>query len=99
MFLFLAVGTGTEGDAQFQNILCKEKRPGEPLIVKVSDFGLSSISFESSPVAETPCGTRGYTAPEITSGRYHSEAVDLYSLGVMLYVMYDSHAPCVDTIV
>merc|ERR1740121_1083856 len=56
---------------------------------RITDFGLAKkLTFDNSSDAKTFCGTYGYTAPEIMSkqGGY-TFGVDLYALGVMLYMM------------
>ena len=55
----------------------------------MTDFGLSKFVGENS-LMKTLCGTPSYLAPEIllsagTSG--YSKAVDLWSLGVILFIM------------
>ncbi len=62
-------------------------------IIKISDFGLSRIVGEGS-FMKTFCGTPQYLAPEVlveskagTPGGY-DKAVDLWSLGVILYILY-----------
>ena len=72
---------------QPENILLESDEP-EPLI-KVTDFGLSRFVGENS-LMKTLCGTPSYLAPEIlesagTTG--YGKAVDLWSLGVMLFIM------------
>lgn len=54
---------------------------------KVTDFGLAKKLYTASD-ANTMCGSYGYAAPEImmSKGRY-TYAVDLYSYGVMLYML------------
>ncbi|CAE7572759.1 ATPK1 [Symbiodinium necroappetens] len=54
---------------------------------KVTDFGLAKKLYAGSD-ANTMCGSYGYAAPEImlNTGRY-TYAVDLYSYGVMLYML------------
>jgi len=54
---------------------------------KVTDFGLAK-KLHSTADARTQCGSYGYVAPEImTSKGGYTYAVDLYSFGVMLYLL------------
>lgn len=60
--------------------------------VKLSDFGLGSVrqadTVESAGLLNTVCGTPNYAAPEILSKQaYDGAAVDIWSLGVVLYVV------------
>jgi len=54
-------------------------------------IGLSRVVGEGS-FMKTLCGTPQYLAPEVLESKYsgngYSKAVDLWSLGVILYVMY-----------
>eukprot|EP00944_MAST-04C_sp_MAST-4C-sp1_P001296 g1296.t1 len=67
-------------------------------IVKIADFGLSGTlrQFERS-AKETGrtivVGTPGYVAPEVISRRFYSPACDVYSLGVVLYLMLVGYPP------
>jgi len=54
--------------------------------VKITDFGLANIM--SGELMRTVCGSPMYTAPEIIKGEnYIGPEVDIWSLGVILYVM------------
>jgi serine/threonine-protein kinase Chk2 len=59
-------------------------------VIKISDFGLSRIVGEAS-FMKTMCGTPNYVAPEVLTmapGKSgYNKAVDLWSLGVILFVM------------
>ncbi|KAG5489965.1 hypothetical protein JKF63_00084 [Porcisia hertigi] len=55
--------------------------------VKLSDFGLSSITHDGR-FFETSCGTPNYASPEVVSGRlYGGPETDVWSCGVVLYAM------------
>lgn len=44
----------------------------------------------------TPCGTVGYTAPEIVRDQKYSKAVDMWALGCVLYTMLCGFPPFYD---
>ncbi|KNC53436.1 CAMK/RAD53 protein kinase [Thecamonas trahens ATCC 50062] len=83
-------------DLKPENILI-----GEGDVVKISDFGLSRITSKSS-VMGTVCGTPQYLAPEILKSKEHNDgynvAVDMWSLGVILYVMLSGMLPFDDNL-
>lgn len=54
-------------------------------LVKIADFGLSKIVWDE--VTQTPCGTVGYTAPEIVKDERYSKSVDMWALGCVLYTL------------
>ncbi len=55
-------------------------------IVKISDFGLSKDLTSKTKETSSLGGTPYYIAPEILEGKY-SNKCDLYSIGVILYVL------------
>lgn len=65
--------------------------------VKIADFGLSKIVIEeNNHQAKTPCGTIGYTAPEIVRDQYYTKSVDMWALGCVLYTMLCGFPPFYD---
>ncbi|KAG0302676.1 Protein kinase [Dissophora globulifera] len=55
--------------------------------VKIADFGLSNIMTDGD-FLKTSCGSPNYAAPEVISGKlYAGPEVDVWSCGVILYVM------------
>ena len=68
------------------------------LHVKLADFGLAKIIGEES-FTTTLCGTPSYVAPEIladTRNRFYTKAVDVWSLGVVLYICLCGFPPFSD---
>uniref|UniRef100_V5EJ49 Protein kinase n=1 Tax=Kalmanozyma brasiliensis (strain GHG001) TaxID=1365824 RepID=V5EJ49_KALBG len=62
--------------------------------VKIADFGLSKVVWEESTM--TPCGTVGYTAPEIVKDERYSKSVDMWALGCVLYTLLCGFPPFYD---
>jgi serine/threonine-protein kinase Chk2 len=68
------------------------------LNVKIADFGLAKIIGEES-FTTTLCGTPSYVAPEIleqSNRRRYTRAVDIWSLGVVLYICLCGFPPFSD---
>ncbi|BFZ19538.1 hypothetical protein BsWGS_22577 [Bradybaena similaris] len=62
-------------------------------IVKLTDFGFSNV-FAPGKKLETSCGSLAYSAPEILLGdSYDPPAVDVWSLGVILFMLVTGRAP------
>lgn len=62
--------------------------------VKIADFGLSKVVWNESTL--TPCGTVGYTAPEIVKDQRYSKSVDMWALGCVLYTLLCGFPPFYD---
>ncbi|TPX36190.1 hypothetical protein SmJEL517_g01607 [Synchytrium microbalum] len=61
--------------------------------VKIADFGLSNVMADGD-FLKTSCGSPNYAAPEVISGRlYAGPEVDVWSCGVILYVMLCGRLP------
>lgn len=62
--------------------------------IKIADFGLSKVIWETQTM--TPCGTVGYTAPEIVKDERYSKSVDMWALGCVLYTLLCGFPPFYD---
>ncbi|KAM6495720.1 Protein kinase-like domain containing protein [Amanita muscaria] len=62
--------------------------------VKIADFGLSKVVWDEHTM--TPCGTVGYTAPEIVKDQRYSKSVDMWALGCVLYTFLCGFPPFYD---
>lgn len=62
--------------------------------VKIADFGLSKVIWDHQTM--TPCGTVGYTAPEIVKDERYSKSVDMWALGCVLYTLLCGFPPFYD---
>ena len=64
--------------------------------VKVADFGLATFYGPKHPPLRISCGTINYIAPEmlnVTSSTPYSEAVDLWSMGAILFTLLGAYNP------
>lgn len=62
--------------------------------LKVSDFGLSALPQQGVELLYTTCGTPNYVAPEVLSSRgYDGAAADVWSCGIILYVLMAGYLP------
>ncbi|CCE66036.1 hypothetical protein TPHA_0O00670 [Tetrapisispora phaffii CBS 4417] len=62
--------------------------------VKLVDFGLSKQIHSAN--TQTPCGTIGYTAPEVVKDEKYSMKVDMWGIGCVLYTILCGFPPFYD---
>lgn len=75
-------------DLKPENILLT----ADKLEILVIDFGLSAFQIGSESL-KAPCGTLSYVAPEVLKGTGYGKEIDLWSAGVILYVMLRGKLP------
>ncbi|XP_035107257.1 MAP kinase-interacting serine/threonine-protein kinase 1 isoform X6 [Callithrix jacchus] len=92
-------------DLKPENILCESPEKVSP--VKICDFDLGSgVKLNNSctpittPELTTPCGSAEYMAPEVVEvftdqASFYDKRCDLWSLGVVLYIMLSGYPPFV----
>ena len=81
-------------DLKPENLLLKDD--SENAVVKITDFGLSKIfapDAEAEVVMKTACGTPGYVAPEVLQHDPYTSQVDLWSIGVIVYILLCGFPP------
>jgi CheY-like chemotaxis protein len=61
--------------------------------VKVTDFGIASITSSAAADAGAVLGTPYYLSPEQVAGKPVDGRADLFSLGVMIYLLVSGHLP------
>uniref|UniRef100_A0A3Q1CQA3 Calcium/calmodulin-dependent protein kinase type IV n=1 Tax=Amphiprion ocellaris TaxID=80972 RepID=A0A3Q1CQA3_AMPOC len=80
-------------DLKPENLLYADLSLDAPL--KIADFGLSKI-IDDQVTMKTVCGTPGYCAPEILRGNAYGPEVDMWSVGVILYILLCGFEPFFD---
>lgn len=60
--------------------------------VKIVDFGLSKM-IGPNEYCSDPFGTFGYVAPEVLLGKPYDKSIDIWGLGVMLFIMLSGEHP------
>lgn len=80
-------------DLKLDNIML-DPTPEDPLVIKVTDFGLCAVKSRDMPAMQMVCGTPSYMAPEVLAdnGTY-SPLCDIWSTGVILYNLLSGVLP------
>lgn len=80
-------------DLKLENLLLHGELP--KAVVKIADFGLSKV-FSSNATLSTVCGSPLYMAPELLmldQKSAYSPAVDIWSVGVILFILLAGYSP------
>jgi len=79
-------------DLKPENLLCSGEGSAE--VVKIADFGLSKIfAGANGEPLQTSCGTPGYVAPEVLTSDSYDEAVDMWGVGIITYILLAGYPP------
>lgn len=62
-------------------------------IVKLSDFGSATVLADGKLAPSQPRGTTAYSAPELLQNKPITKAVDLWSVGCVLYYLFREKSP------
>lgn len=71
-------------DLKPENLLLTKKFSNE---IKIADFGLAHILKDQNEKLYLACGSPGYVAPEVLNNLGYGTASDVFSAGVIFYVM------------
>lgn len=77
-------------DLKPENILYENLSQDSRL--KIADFGLSTIVSNKVSLV-TVCGTPGYCAPEVLKGEKYHKSCDMWSVGVITYILLCGYEP------
>jgi len=61
--------------------------------IRIIDFGLSAIFTDDDPFLKTPCGSPSFLPPEVIKGLSYTKNADIWSAGILLYLMVVGHLP------
>lgn len=78
-------------DLKPENILLANDSDDAP--IKIADFGFAKFDKGNAHQLSTACGTPGYVAPEILSGGKYGREVDVWSCGVIFYILLCGYPP------
>ncbi|RLN98171.1 hypothetical protein BBJ28_00018027 [Nothophytophthora sp. Chile5] len=78
-------------DLKPENLLLTSK--DDDASIKLADFGFAKKVEVDSDGLVTACGTPGYVAPEILEGKPYGKTVDIWSIGVITYILLCGYPP------
>jgi tRNA A-37 threonylcarbamoyl transferase component Bud32 len=81
-------------DLKPENLLLSNSQ--DDAFIKLADFGFAISSQGGFSTLKTQCGTPGYVAPEILSTQPYGKAVDMWSIGVITYILLGGYPPFYD---
>lgn len=64
-----------------------------PEALRIIDFGFAKQLRDENGLLMTPCYTAHYAAPEVLKRQGYDAACDIWSLGVLLYIMLSGKMP------
>ena len=81
-------------DLKLENILVKyENKEKTKYTFKITDYGVSKVFLSLSKRFSTKVGTINFMAPEVLDGEKYGVECDLWSLGVIIYLLYFQKLP------
>ncbi|CAO2631105.1 Testis-specific serine/threonine-protein kinase 2 [Lemmus lemmus] len=85
-------------DVVHRDLKCENLLLDKDFNIKLSDFGFSKDGSGRIVLSKTFCGSAAYAAPEVLQGiPYQPKVYDIWSLGVILYIMVCGSMPYDDS--
>jgi len=78
-------------DLKPENLILRQKEDETDLVI--ADFGLSDIYNPQGKYMFTRCGTPGYVAPEVLADKIYDFKVDVFSAGVIMFIVLTGSSP------
>ncbi|ETW06246.1 CAMK/CAMK1 protein kinase, variant 1 [Aphanomyces invadans] len=78
-------------DLKPENLLLTSKL--DDASIKLADFGFAKRVDMHDEGLKTACGTPGYVAPEILKGAAYGKSVDIWSIGVITFILLCGYPP------
>lgn len=77
-------------DLKPENLLYS--KPGDSAVLKLTDFGFAKETTNFNSL-QTPCYTPYYVAPEVLGPERYDKSCDMWSLGVIMYILLCGFPP------
>jgi len=77
-------------DLKLENFLYDSDAPDA--LLKVIDFGFAHV-WNPATLMKAPCGSVSYVSPDVLSGKGYTNKCDLWSLGVIVFMLLAGYAP------
>ncbi|CAG4978560.1 unnamed protein product [Colias eurytheme] len=78
-------------DIKPENLLYTSMAPNA--ILKLTDFGFAKETLSHTDTLQTPCYTPYYVAPEVLGPEKYDKSCDIWSLGVVMYILLCGFPP------
>ncbi|KAG5642130.1 hypothetical protein DXG03_003580 [Asterophora parasitica] len=78
-------------DLKPENILYRTNEPDSDIVI--ADFGIAKHLHSPNEQLHTLAGSFGYVAPEVLNKDGHGKAVDIWSTGIITYVLLCGYSP------